>query len=37
MVKGDRGRRGRFIKDFWGMEMTYLKCGREEWKNMYFV
>jgi hypothetical protein len=27
----------RFIRDFWEMEISHLECGREEWKNMYFV
>jgi hypothetical protein len=30
MGKGDRGRRRRrFIIHFWGMEKTYLECGKE--------
>jgi hypothetical protein len=35
---GDRGRKRRtFIRDFWGIEKTYLECGGKEWKKMYFV
>ncbi len=31
------GRMKRFIRNFWEMEIFHLECGREEWKNMYFV